>query len=568
MESNYQNNDHNSKSILPSTADEHQLDLYTIPIFSGWFSWDTIHETERISLKEFFDGSSFTRNPRIYKEYRDFIISKYREDPSRRLTFTEVRKSLVGDVCLLKKVFDFLENWGLINFNVAAEEGKGKLVAEGESLRVKVEEGAPNGVRVVAIPNSLKPLVAPPPVVAGSGGGGGVIDNGFKLPPLASYSGAFEDSRREELLCGNCKEKCDSKYYKSTKQENTVICLKCFENGKFGENKSAHDFKLNDPAENKGNHDAGWTEAETLLLLESVLKHGDDWELVAQCVQTKTKYDCISRLLELPFGELMLGPQVKFPSRSTINDENAVDPEQSASSEPQEISKREDDCRDQMADKEQNEEVDPCLKKRRISSDDRSLMKQVALISTMVGPRITTAAAAAAVLALSDGNPLVRDIFYAEDDTAANELRSGNLNTQLEGSFQLGDSGIKEVPRLSEVEGMSAAKSTIPLSLRMRAVVATALGAAAAHARLLADQEEREIEHLMAMVIETQLKKLGWKIKHFEDLERIMEKEHAQLEELKESIIVEQIDILQKIFDAGIPRWRDNALVKPLPGGV
>lgn len=39
----------------------------------------------------------------------------------------------------------------------------------------------------------------------------------------------------------------------------------------------------------------------------------------------------------------------------------------------------------------------------------------------------------------------------------------------------------------------------------MRVAVGTALGAAAAHAKLLADHEEREIEQLMAFVIETQV---------------------------------------------------------------
>lgn len=39
----------------------------------------------------------------------------------------------------------------------------------------------------------------------------------------------------------------------------------------------------------------------------------------------------------------------------------------------------------------------------------------------------------------------------------------------------------------------------------MRAATATSLGAAAAHAKLLAAQEEREIEHLLAGVIETQV---------------------------------------------------------------
>lgn len=45
----------------------------------------------------------------------------------------------------------------------------------------------------------------------------------------------------------------------------------------------------------------------------------------------------------------------------------------------------------------------------------------------------------------------------------------------------------------------------IPLILRIRAAIATAFGAAAAHAKLLADQEEREIEYLLATMIETQV---------------------------------------------------------------
>ena len=50
-----------------------------------------------------------------------------------------------------------------------------------------------------------------------------------------------------------------------------------------------------------------WTDAETLHLLEGVLKHGDDWDLIAQHVRTKNKSECIARLIQLPFGEHMLG---------------------------------------------------------------------------------------------------------------------------------------------------------------------------------------------------------------------------------------------------------------------
>lgn len=45
----------------------------------------------------------------------------------------------------------------------------------------------------------------------------------------------------------------------------------------------------------------------------------------------------------------------------------------------------------------------------------------------------------------------------------------------------------------------------LPVGLRMRASVATALGAAAAHAKILADQEEREMELLAASIIDQQV---------------------------------------------------------------
>ena len=54
-------------------------------------------------------------------------------------------------------------------------------------------------------------------------------------------------------------------------------------------------------------------------------------------------------------------------------------------------------------------------------------------------------------------------------------------------------------------EDASFKKDDIPLTLRVRAAVATALGAAAARAKLLADQEDREIEHLLAIIIGTQV---------------------------------------------------------------
>lgn len=191
---------------------------------SGWFSWDDIHDTERAALREFFDGSSISRTPKIYKDYRDFIINRYREEPSRRLAFTEVRKALVGDVSLLHKVFLFLEKWGLINFAAPPSRGAG---GDGEGdddggggrrSRVVVEDGAPVGVRVVAVPNSGRPMTLPTPAVGKYDGGKGSSAGQFSLPSLASYSDVFAGLMKQKgLVCGNCGGTCDCGCYEYTK---------------------------------------------------------------------------------------------------------------------------------------------------------------------------------------------------------------------------------------------------------------------------------------------------------------------------------------------------------------
>ncbi|OVA09601.1 SANT/Myb domain [Macleaya cordata] len=548
----------------PFPANEPEHDLYTIPTCSSWFSWDEIHETEKTSLKEFFDGSSISRTPKVYKEYRDFIINKYREDPSRKLTFTEIRKSLIGDVSVVHKVFLFLEKWGLINFSVASSLPDNPMTLavdeEKEKLKVKFEEGAPHGIRVVAVPNSLK-------VVSLSQNANDAVEtleNSFRLPPLASYSDVFGDlMRQKELVCGTCGEDCSSGFYESHKR-GLVICAKCFKNQ--GESKSVDDFEFQDCKVSLNNLGADmWTEAETLLLLESVLKHGDDWDLVAQNVRTKNKFECISKLIELPFGELMLSmANGKGDERNSASDAGNVKLHEPTSVGLREAIKEEDQYHEHMNETEQTGEggtEEPPLKRRCIApfaDSGGSLMKQVALLSTAMGPRISAAAAEAAIAAICDENPYARVMFEGEDNSVTDLSPSPTLKNELE-----------RLPSvLTETQEATSERNCIPIKLRIRAAIATALGTAAAHAKFLADQEDREIEHLVATVIETQLRKIHCKIKHFEDLELIMEKEYIHIQELKESIIADWIDVLRRIFSAGIPRWRDRTSVRSLVENV
>jgi SWI/SNF related-matrix-associated actin-dependent regulator of chromatin subfamily C len=51
-------------------------------------------------------------------------VRRFRARPARRLTLTEARRGLIGDVGSVRRVFDFLEEWGLINYGASAPGAK------------------------------------------------------------------------------------------------------------------------------------------------------------------------------------------------------------------------------------------------------------------------------------------------------------------------------------------------------------------------------------------------------------------------------------------------------------
>ena len=95
-----------------------ELEQIKIPESANWFKMEEIHEIEKKSLPEFFNGKYPSKNPEIYKKYRNFIINLYRQSPTIYLTGTACRRHLSGDVCAILRLHKFLEKWGLINFKL------------------------------------------------------------------------------------------------------------------------------------------------------------------------------------------------------------------------------------------------------------------------------------------------------------------------------------------------------------------------------------------------------------------------------------------------------------------
>jgi SWI/SNF related-matrix-associated actin-dependent regulator of chromatin subfamily C len=111
-----------AKSSLEASARSHlvsQTHAIILPSYSTWFDMHTIHPIEKKALAEFFNGRNRSKTPAVYKDYRDFMINTYRLNPIEYLTVTACRRNLAGDVCAIMRVHSFLEQWGLINYQVS-----------------------------------------------------------------------------------------------------------------------------------------------------------------------------------------------------------------------------------------------------------------------------------------------------------------------------------------------------------------------------------------------------------------------------------------------------------------
>lgn len=110
-----------TKSSLEASAREHliaQTHSIVIPSYSGWFDMHKVNVLERKGLPEFFNSRNRSKTPTTYKDYRDFMINTYRLNPAEYLTVTACRRNLAGDVCAIMRLHAFLEQWGLINYQV------------------------------------------------------------------------------------------------------------------------------------------------------------------------------------------------------------------------------------------------------------------------------------------------------------------------------------------------------------------------------------------------------------------------------------------------------------------
>ncbi|XP_073389287.1 SWI/SNF complex subunit SWI3A-like isoform X5 [Physcomitrium patens] len=181
--------------------------------------------------------------------------------------------------------------------------------------------------------------------------------------------------------------------------------------------------------------------------------------------------------------------------------------------------------------------------------------QEVALLAGAVGPRVASAAAQAAVAAIAEDEPGVWEVPFMRRSKVVSE----------EATSEKWGAGH---PRQPDAAKAGAGGEELPCAVQARVSVATALGVAAANAKLLADGEEREIEHLVASIIDYQMKKLYSKLEHFEELGMLLEKERVEVERARQQVYAERLRYAEAQTPSAkalsrnpAPRWRDAGVL-------
>merc|ERR1719341_2113919 len=111
-----------------------------------------------------------------------------------------------------------------------------------------------------------------------------------------------------------------------------------------------------------------------------------------------------------------------------------------------------------------------------------------------------------------------------------------------------------------EVKEPETAKDRLIKDGQLQGAASAALASAAVKAKHLAAVEERKIKSLVALLVETQMKKLEIKLRHFEELETIMDRERESLELQRQQLLQERQQFHLEQLKAAEMRARQHAL--------
>lgn len=581
-------NSQTSLSIEQQEACE-QTHHIIVPSYSAWFDYTCIHEIEKRALPEYFNQKNKSKTPEIYMGYRNFMIDTYRLNPGEYLSGTACRRNLPGDVCAIMRVHAFLEQWGLINYQVDYEARAAPL-------------GPPCTSHFTVLadtPSGLAPITGSRPTTGPS-----------VTKQLVDFKKSTSTSQQ---ILKSSQSTDDREATLSSTSSTTTTTI---------EKLNIDNFGLNTKIDKKQSAGAGnglilgsgimrsneWSDQEILLLLEGLEMHKDDWNKVCEHVGTRTQDECILKFLQLPiedpylepgssqYTSASLGPlayqpipfsQAGNPVMSTVAFlASMVDPRvasAAAKAAIAEFTKMKDEVPPHTMETHLTNVAQAAKDGKKIDASYNIEQTGIAIVPDST--EATTEAAAESKPESSEATPEQQPAamevdppgVVAADSTTSTPNEEGEPKEEAKPNE---DEDIKEKKCSDEVKSAAAAEttelgtesSTVTLTTttttttlssttttttiketsaagsstnaiseaELKNAAASALAAAAVKARQLALNEEKKIKSTVSLLVETQLKKLEIKLRHFEELEAIMDRERENLEHQRQQLLQER----------------------------
>ncbi|XP_043478547.1 SWI/SNF complex subunit SMARCC2 isoform X2 [Leptopilina heterotoma] len=527
-----------SKSDEPEDNVTEQTHHIVVPSYSAWFDYNSIHTIEKRALYEFFNGKNKSKTPEIYLAYRNFMIDTYRLNPTEYITSTACRRNLAGDVCAIMRVHAFLEQWGLINYQVDAES-RPTPMGPPPTSHFHVLSDTPSG---------LAPVNPNPP----------------KTPQPSAAKALLDLEKKPSTPLGTGGDE------KPTPNSMTNFGLKI-------DQYSRKPSVLKNKQASSATRD--WTEQETLLLLEGLELHKDDWNKVCEHVGSRTQDECILHFLRLPIEDPYLeegGPEglgplgyqpIPFskagnPVMSTVAFlASVVDPRVAASAAKaamEEFAAIKDQVpaalldqhlRNVQASANSDGKFDPAagLAQSGIAGTGPPEPPEDSS-ATSTGP--TNATPSTSPHPTPEGKKeeateKSKEIVESEQPASTPPKKEEITENERDQSEKMDvDTKESEDEQKAKIDGEESdgkeKKDKVVKDAQLQSAAAAALAAAAVKAKHLAAVEERKIKSLVALLVETQMKKLEIKLRHFEELETTMEREREGLEYQRQQLITER----------------------------
>lgn len=559
-----------SKAALESAARAHlvaQTHAIILPSYSSWFDMHAIHAVERKSLPEFFNSRNRSKTPAVYKDYRDFMVNTYRLNPTEYLTVTACRRNLAGDVCAIMRVHAFLEQWGLINYQVWSNPTKclpltnviiqidpdtrPSAIAPPFTGHFLVVADTPRGLQTFQpVPKTEKtgPRVFSPTEESSSEiplpkmeqnleirrniytqSGKNLTapvkenqSNGEQTKPNGSVSADAAGKSPEDVVkepkktfhCYSCGIDCTRTRFHYSKSAPITsgsasgkirfdLCPACFQHGRFAG--SPLEFVKLEDEDYSGvpDRDAPWTDTELLLLLEALEVFDENWNAIADHVGTRTREQCVVKFLQLEIDD-------KY-----IESETAAQPS-----------------------------LGP-LNRGRIpfSQADNPVMSVIAYLAAMNKPEIAAAAVGRSV------EEMRKQIRHRLENGLSGEPESESNKTIT---------GMKEEDSME----VDTVRSPQPTADNQVVVVEedhgsdaatlsnVAFAASAARAVALASNEEREMTRLVSAALNRTLEKLELKLEHFSAMQSVQETERRDVERSRQQMLTERLTVRRRMAEA------------------